>query len=314
MQDRKLKSIRDGFGESLLKHCQENSKIIVISPDVCATTRADLVKKSLPNQYVSAGIAEQNTIGVASGLADTGLIPVAALFAQFASTKASDQILGSVAYPNANVKIIGAHGGINVGLDGASHQAIIDIAVMRAMPNMVILTPGDATEADSLLQLALEHQGPVYLRLEREPVEIINLGDYPHEIGKGLIIKDGQDVTLMAIGTMVTKALDIATAIEKGSNVSVRVVDMYSLKPIDQELILRCMRETNGIVTMEDHNRIGGLYSAVSEVVAPYGETKVRFVAVNDTFAESGSAKDLWEKYGLSESNVKKQVSEILKG
>jgi transketolase len=235
------------------------------------------------------------------------------MFAQFASTKASDQVLGSVAYPNTNVKIVGAHGGINVGLDGASHQAIIDIAVMRAMPNMVVLAPGDATEADSLLELTLKHKGPVYLRLEREPVEIMNLGDYPHEIGKGLIIKDGKDVTIMAIGTMVSKALNAANEIEKESGLSVRVVNMYSLKPIDQELILRCMRETRGIVTVEDHNRIGGLYSAVSEVVAPYGKTKVRFVAVNDTFAESGNAKDLWEKYGLTVSNIKKQVAELLK-
>lgn len=294
---------RDAFGEALVNLATEYPNMLVLSPDVSLSTRSIVFKEAYPKRFFCTGIAEQNTLGVAAGLTDWGYIPVVALYAIFAASKAVDQVINSIAYPNLNVKIVGTHGGINVGPDGPTHQAIADLGVMRSIPNVVVLTAADASEVEPALRAALAHQGPVYLRLERAPMPTLNLADHPYRIGCGNIVRDGTDVSIMAIGSMVWEGLQAAEQLAP-HGVSARVINMRSLKPIDENLILQAASETAGVVTAEDHNCHGGLRSAVAEVLAARGGVPMRHVALEDCFSQSGTCDALRSKYRLSAADI----------
>lgn len=298
-----VRAQRDAFGEALVNLATEFHNMLVLSPDVSLSTRSVAFKSSYPQRFLCTGIAEQNTLGLAAGLTDWGYIPVVAMYAIFAASKAVDQVINSIAYPNLNVKIVGTHGGINVGPDGPTHQAIADLAVMRSIPNVVVLTAADASEVESALRAALTHQGPVYLRLERAPTPILNLTDQPYRIGRGIVLRGGTDVSIIAIGSMVWAGLRAAEQLATHS-VSARVINVRSLKPIDEDLIHQAAAETCGIVTAEDHNRHGGLRSAVAEVIATGGGTPMRYVALEDCFAQSGTCDALRSKYRLTTAHI----------
>ncbi len=294
---------RDAFGEALVHLATEYPNMLVLSPDVSLSTRSIVFKEAYPKRFFCTGIAEQNTLGVAAGLTDWGYIPVVAMYAIFAASKAVDQVINSIAYPNLNVKIVGTHGGINVGPDGPTHQAIADLGVMRSIPNVVVLTAADASEVEPALRAALEHQGPVYLRLERAPTPVLNLTNHPYQIGRGIVVHGGTDVSIVAIGSMVWEGLQAAEQLAR-HNISARVINVRSLKPIDEDLILQAASETSGIVTAEDHNRHGGLRSAVAEVLAGGGGAPMRYVALEDCFAQSGTCDALRSKYGLTAAHI----------
>lgn len=281
----------------------EYEEMVVLSPDVSLSTRSILFKEAYPDRFICTGIAEQNTLGVAAGLASYGYTPVVVMYAAFAAGKAVDQIINGVAYPNINVKIVGTHGGINVGPDGPTHQSIVDLGVMRCIPNMAVLTVADASEVELALREALVWQGPVYLRLERAPTPVLHLAKRPYCIGQGIVVRRGTDICIVATGSMVWEGLQAASSLE-AQGVSARVVNMRSLKPIDRQLILEAASETVGIVTAEDHNCYGGLHSAVAEIVAAVGGVSLRYVAVEDCFAESGAADALRRKYRLNAAHI----------
>lgn len=300
---------RKALGRALVKFGSLFPELIVISPDVGISTHAIDFKEKFPERYISCGIAEQNAFGVAAGLTSFHYIPVVALYAAFAFGKASDPIINGIAYPNLNVKIIGTHGGINVGPDGPTHQSIVDLAFFRAVPNMLVLTPSDSSEVESAVELALKHKGPVYIRLERAPSSDLDHPLKAFEYGKSEVIVPGSQVTIMAIGSMVEQAI-IAAEQLKERGISVRVINMRSLKPIDVDLIKSAALETELMVTVEDHNSIGGLFSAVSEVVAGIkSNALVKSIAIKDQFAESGSSVDLRKKYGLTAEAIIEEIT-----
>lgn len=304
---------RDSYGKALVELGKQNENIVVLDADLAKATKTIEFKKAFPERFIDCGIAESNLMGVAAGFATTGKIPFASTFAMFAAGRAYEQVRNSIGYPHLNVKIGASHAGISVGEDGASHQMLEDFALMRAIPGMVVINPADDIEARAATFAAAAYNGPVYLRFGRLAVPVINNEeDYHFEIGKGITLKDGEDVTLITTGLMVSRALDAAQALaEKG--VSARVINIHTLKPIDQELILKAAQETKGIVTCEEHNVIGGLFSAVSEVLIQKGiGKKVLPVAVMDTFGQSGPALELLDLYGLSAENITKKALEIL--
>jgi transketolase len=305
-----LKAHREAFGEALVDLGVEFPNMVVLSPDVSLSTQSIAFKRAYPDRFVSTGIAEQNTLGVAAGLVDWGYIPVVALYAVFAAGKALDQIVNSIAYPRLNVKVVGTHGGINVGPDGPTHQAIADLSVMRAVPNMVVLTVADASEVELALRAALRHQGPVYLRLERAPTPMLDLAQYPYRIGRATVVREGSDVAILAIGSMLWEGLHAAEELAQ-QGISTRVINMRSLKPLDEDVILRAATETCGIVTAEDHNRHGGLRSAVAEVLGAVGGVPLRYVAVEDSFAESGACNALRNKYGINAGHIANAAREL---
>ena len=308
-----LKAQREALGEALVRLGAEHKNMIVLSPDVSLSTRSIVFKEAYPDRFVCTGIAEQNTLGLAAGLASWGYVPVVALYAVFAAGKAVDQVINSIAYPNLNVKIVGTHGGINVGPDGPSHQAISDLGVMRSIPNMAVLTAGDASEVEPALRAALQHPGPVYLRLERAPVPMLHVANQPYRLGKGIVLREGMDITIIGIGSMVSQGLQAADQLA-AQGISARVINMRSLKPIDSGLILRSAAETAGIVTAEDHNCYGGLRSAVAEVLAAGGEAPLRYVALEDCFAESGACESLRCAYGLDAQHIVQACLELWQG
>jgi len=295
---------RKALGKALVKYGSLYSELVVLSPDVALSTQTIDFKEKFPERFISCGIAEQNTFGIASGLASFGYIPVVALYAAFAFGKASDQILNGIAYPNLNVKIIGTHGGINVGSDGPTHQSIVDLAFFRAVPNMMVLVPSDSTEVEAALDLALTYNGPVYIRLERAPSYDLCHESPNMEFGKGETLILGNDATIIAIGSMVEASIVASEQLRK-MGINTRVINLYSLKPIDKELIEKAILETKLIVTVEDHNCIGGLYSAVAEVIAGMkNNTMTKCIAIKDRFAESGDSCSLRKKYGLTSSEI----------
>ena len=246
-------------------------------------------------------------MGVAAGLASWGYVPVVPLYAVFAAGKAADQVLNSIAYAGVNVKIVGTHGGINVGPDGPSHQAIVDLSVMRGIPGMVVLTVADASEVEPALRASLGHVGPVYLRLERAATPVLGWGDVPYEIGQALVVRDGSDLAVIAIGSMVFESLRAADELaERG--ISTQVINMRSLKPVDGELIQDVAEKTAGIITVEDHNEYGGLRSAVAEALAAVGAGPMRWVAVGDRFAESGTCAELRDLCGLTAAHIVREA------
>ncbi|MBU5438497.1 transketolase family protein [Tissierella sp. MSJ-40] len=302
---------RDAYGEALKELGNINKDVVVLDADLSGSTKTSVFKKSFPERFFNVGIAEQNLIGTAAGLATTGKIPFASTFAMFATGRAFEIIRNSVCYPKLNVKIAATHAGLTVGEDGATHQALEDLSIMRTLPNMIVLNPADAVEAKQCIFKAAEHNGPVYIRLGRSKVPVIFDENYKFEIGKGVELKEGNDVTIIATGVMVEKALLAHEELLK-EGIKARVINMASIKPIDEEIIIKAAKETKGIVTVEEHSIIGGLGSAVSEVVVENYPTHVVRIGTEDTFGQSGDGDELLEKYGLNIKNIVAKAKEIL--
>jgi len=302
---------RDAYGEALKELGSINEDIVVLDADLSSSTKTSVFKKAFPDRFFNVGIAEQNLIGTAAGLATCGKIPFASTFAVFATGRAYEIIRNSVAYPKLNVKIAATHAGLTVGEDGATHQALEDISLMRSLPNMVVLCPADAVETKKCIFKAVEYKGPVYIRLGRSKVPVIFDEGYEFEIGKGVQLKEGKDVTIIATGVMVSKALEASDELAK-ENISARVINMSTIKPIDKDIIIKAAKETKGIITVEEHNIIGGLGSAVAEVLAENYPAPMIRIGTMDTFGESGDANQLLDKYGLNVANIVSKVKEIL--
>ncbi|SFJ55114.1 transketolase [Terrisporobacter glycolicus] len=302
---------REAYGKALVKLGKINDDVVVLDADLSKSTKTNDFLKAYPNRFFNMGIAEQNLVGAACGFAAAGKIPFASTFAMFATGRAFEVIRNSVCYPKLNVKICATHAGITVGEDGGSHQSVEDISLMRSIPNMTVVVPADGVEAEKMIFAAAEFNGPMYVRLGRSAVPTIFEEDYNFEIGKGVVLRDGNDATIIACGIMVNEAI-IAADMLKEENIDVRVINMSTIKPIDTELIIKAAKETKAIITAEEHSIIGGLGSAVSEVVSENHPAIVRKVGVNDSFGESGTPNELLEKYGLTAKNIVEKVKEAL--
>jgi len=305
---------RNAYGETLVELGKKYPDIVVLDADLSKSTKTIMFAKEYPERFFEMGIAEANMISAAAGLASCGKIPFVSTFAVFATGRVYDQIRMDIAYSNANVKIFATHGGISVGKDGASHQMIEDIALMRVMPNMAVLAPSDATQTRKIVELMATNYGPMYARVGRASAPLIYKKDDLKDlkIGKGIIVKDGDDVSIIACGTMVDPAIDAGKALSK-KGIKARIVDMHTIKPIDQKLILRCAKHTNAIITIEEHSIIGGLGSAVAEMLTENGYSgNFKRMGIQDMFCESGDPKDLMEKYGLSSNHIVKTAQELI--
>ncbi len=299
----KLISPRDAFGRTLAEIGERNEKIFVINADLSAATKTDIFGEKFKDRFIDVGISEQNMVGVAAGLARTGFIPVMSTFACFAPGRCYDQIRQSIAYSNLNVKVISTHPGLSVGPDGAIHQSLDDIALMRELPNFVVLTPSDEIETKKAIEKAIEYEGPVYVRVGRLECAVYFKEEWNYEIGKWVTLKDGKDITFMAHGCMVEVAYAAALELQK-KGIEARVINASSMKPVDKQIIVKAAKETKKIITIEDHFINGGLYSAVCEVTASTFPCKVKGLGVMDHFGESGSPKELYEKYGLTVNDL----------
>ncbi len=306
------KATRVSFGEALSEMAETRSDIIVLDADLAAATNTAIFKKAHPDRFFDCGIAEANMVGVAAGLAACGKTPVAASFAMFATGRAFEQIRNSVAYPNLNAKIAGSHAGISTGEDGATHQCLEDIGIMRTIPGMVVLNPADHWEMKAATKAAIEYQGPVYIRLGRLAVDSFNDPEtYEFELGKGITLRDGADITVIATGLCVLESLKAVDELRKEGK-SVRLINIHTIKPIDRELVIKAAKETGRIITVEEHNVIGGLGDAVCEVTSAECPVPVRRIGVYDQFGYSGPAKELLDIFGLTAPNIKKVILEEL--
>lgn len=295
---------REAYGQALANLVQENPNVVVLDADLSKSTKTGDAQKVRPNQHFNMGIAEGNMISTAAGLAAAGNTVFASTFAMFAAGRAFEQIRNSICYPKLNVKVCATHAGITVGEDGASHQAIEDLALMRSIPNMTVISPCDAVETEAVIQAVAAYDGPCYVRLGRLAVEPVYEKDtYNFQIGKGNVFEKGKDITIIATGFMVQQALK-ASKMLKEEGISVTVVNMPTIKPIDKDLIIELAKESTCIVTCEEHNIFGGLGSAVSEITSQYHPTKIAMVGINDTFGESGKPLELVEKYGLTPEHI----------
>ena len=302
---------REAYGKALVKLGKMNDDVVVLDADLSKSTKTNDFLKAYPNRFFNMGIAEQNLVGAACGFAAAGKVPFASTFAMFATGRAFEVIRNSVCYPKLNVKIAATHAGITVGEDGGSHQSVEDISLMRSIPNMTVVVPADGIEAEKMIFAAAEFDGPMYIRLGRSAVPTIFEEDYNFEIGKGVVLRDGNDATIIACGIMVNEAV-IAADMLKEENINDRVINMSTIKPIDTDLIIKAAKETKAIVTAEEHSVIGGLGSAVSEVVSESNPIIVKKVGMNDCFGESGTPSELLEKYGLTAKNIVEKVKEAL--
>lgn len=313
MADVIKKATRDSYGESLKELAEEYKDLVVLDADLAAATKTGIFKKAYPERFFDCGIAEANMMGVAAGLATCGKIPFASTFAMFAAGRAYEIVRNSIGYPHLNVKIGATHAGISVGEDGATHQCNEDIALMRTIPGMTIINPCDDIEARAAVRAAVEFEGPVYMRFGRLAVPVINDSEnYKFEIGKGVVMKDGTDVTIVATGLMVNEAIGASKMLES-EGISARVVNIHTIKPLDKELICKCAKETGVIVTAEEHSVIGGLGSAVAETVTECCPVPVIKVGVNDEYGYSGPAVELLKKFGLSAENIAEKTKEAVK-
>lgn len=306
------KATREAYGEALKKLAAENPNVVVLDADLSGSTKTSEFKKVAPERFFNVGIAEQDLIGTAAGMAIAGKIPFASSFAMFAAGRAYEIIRNTVAYPKLNVKIAATHAGLTVGEDGASHQAIEDISLMRGIPNMTVINPADSIEAEQAVLKAAEMQGPVYIRLGRMNVEDVYDENYKFEIGKGVELKKGNDVTIIATGLMVQEALKAAKILSE-EGIQARVINIHTIKPIDKDIIIKAAKETNTIVTAEEHSIIGGLGSAVLEALSDVYPVPVKRVGVLDTFGESGKPTDLLEKYHLTAKDIVEACKEAIK-
>ena len=302
---------REAYGKALVKLGKINDDVVVLDADLSKSTKTNDFCKAYPNRFFNMGIAEQNLVGAACGFAAAGKIPFASTFAMFATGRAFEVIRNSACYPKLNVKICATHAGITVGEDGGSHQSVEDISLMRSIPNMTVLVPADGVEAEKMIFAAAEFNGPMYVRLGRSAVPTLFNEDYNFEIGKGVVLKAGNDATIIACGMMVNEAI-LAADMLKEENINVRVINMSTIKPIDTELIIKAAKETKAIVTAEEHSIIGGLGSAVSEVVSENCPIIVKKVGINDCFGESGTPAELLEKYGLTAKHIVEKVKEAM--
>ena len=312
MSDVKMKPTRDGSGEALLELGKKNKNVLVLSADLTDSTRAGWFKKEFPERFISFGVAEQDMIGAAAGLALSGKIPFACTFGVFASGRAWDQVRVSVAYMNLNVKIIGTHGGITVGEDGATHQALDEIALMRILPNMTVIVPCDAIEAYKATMIAAEHQGPVYIRLGRNAAPIITKKEDPFEIGKAVTLREGNDVTIIGCGHSLYEALKAADALKK-KGISARVINLHTPKPLDKKTLLKAAKDTGAFVTIEEHSVAGGMGSAVAEFIVENCPVPIKMLGIRDSFGESGEPLELLKHFELTTEDVIKATEEVLK-
>lgn len=298
-----MKKTREGFGRALVALGEQDPRIVVLVGDLTESTMVQFFAERFPERFIEVGIAEQNMCGVAAGLAAMGKIPFFATYGAFASCRAADQIRVTVAYTNLNVKIAGAHGGISVGPDGATHQAMEEISIIRSIPNMSIIVPCDYWETYKATIAAAKHTGPVYLRFGREDVPVVTDEKTPFTFGKGEVFAEGRDLTIIACGVMVYEALRARETLG-ASGISARVVDLHTVKPLDRELIVRCARETGAIVTAEEHQVNGGLGGAVSEAVVQEHPVPMELVAVHDRFGQSGKPAELMDAFGLRARDI----------
>ena len=304
-------SMRIAFGNALVEIAKNNQDIVVVDADLSSSTKTDIFKSVFPENFIDVGIAEQNLIGVASGLASAGKNVFASSFAVFETGRAYEIIRNMVCIANLNVKLCATHAGLMTGPDGGTHQSIEDIAIMRVLPNMKVLVPADAVETREMVRKMSDIEGPVYMRMVRDDVENIYSDDYKFQLGKASILRDGNDITLMACGPMVKLALQAAEELEN-YDISVKVVNMSSIKPIDADTVLSCAKNTKGIVTIEDHSIIGGLGSAVSELVTEDYPAFVFKVGVDDSFGMSGRVDELYNEFGLNVENICSAAFKIL--
>ena len=305
------KATRDAYGEALVELGKINENVVVLDADLSGSTKTSMFKKAFPERHFNVGIAEADLVGTAAGLATSGKVAFASTFAMFAAGRAFEQIRNTVAYPKLNVKIAPTHAGISVGEDGASHQSVEDIALMRSIPGMVVLSPADATETKKMVFAAAEYEGPVYIRMGRLGVPVIFDDNYDFQIGIANILREGKDVTIAATGVMTSEALKAAEELEK-EGISVRVINVGTIKPLDGETILKAAQETKFIVTAEEHSVIGGLGSAVSEFLSEVHPTKVKKMGVYDKFGQSGTGEELLQKYELTAEKLISVIKENL--
>jgi transketolase len=304
---------RESYGNALAELGAEFENLVVLDADLAAATKTGVFKKAFPDRHIDCGIAECNMMGIAAGLAATGKIPFASSFAMFAAGRAFEQVRNSIAYPKLNVKIGATHAGISVGEDGATHQCNEDIALMRTIPGMVVINPSDDVEAKAAVRAAIEHEGPVYLRFGRLAVPVINeKPDYTFELGKGVVLREGGDVTIIATGLPVSECLAAADKLA-ADGIDAKVINIHTIKPLDEELVLAAAKETGKVVTVEEHSVIGGLGSAVCDVLSEKCPTKVMKIGINDTFGESGPAVELVKKYGLDADSIYAKVKDFTK-
>lgn len=304
---------RESYGSALVEIGKENPDLVVLDADLAAATKTSMFRKAFPDRHIDCGIAESNMAGIAAGLSLSGKIPFMSSFAMFAAGRAFEQVRNSIGYPHLNVKIGATHAGITVGEDGASHQCNEDIALMRTIPGMVVLNPSDDVEAKAAVRAAIEHEGPVYLRFGRLAVPVINdKPDYKFELGKGVVLREGKDVTIIATGLPVSECLAAADKLA-ADGIDAKVINIHTIKPLDEELVLAAAKETGKVVTVEEHSVIGGLGSAVCDVLSEKCPTKVMKIGINDTFGESGPAVELVKKYGLDADSIYAKVKDFAK-
>ena len=312
MADVKKIATRESYGNALKELGVEFPDLVVLDADLAEATKTGVFKKAFPERHIDCGIAECNMVGIAAGLSTVGKIPFVSSFSMFAAGRAFEQVRNSVGYPHLNVKIGATHAGITVGEDGASHQCNEDLALMRTIPGMVVMCPSDDIEAKAAVRAALEHEGPVYIRFGRAAVPVINdKPDYKFEIGKGTVVREGKDVTIVATGICVDSAIGAAEKLA-ADGIDAEVINICTIKPLDEELILKSAKKTGKVVTVEEHSVIGGLGSAVCDCLCANLPTPVKKIGMQDIFGESGSAGALIEKYGLDANGVYKSVKEFM--
>ena len=304
---------RDSYGNALAELGKENENLVVLDADLAAATKTGTFLKVFPERHVNCGIAENNMTGIAAGLATCGKIPFISSFSMFLSGRCYEQIRNSIAYPGLNVKMGATHVGLSVGEDGATHQCLEDISLMRELPGMVVINPADDIEAKAAVRAAVEHVGPVYLRFGRYPVPVFNLNeDYKFEIGKGIVLREGKDVTILATGLEVYEALEAAKLLE-ADGIDAEVINIHTIKPLDEELVLKTAEKTGKVVTVEEHFTIGGLGTAVCELLSEKLPTPVLRIGIEDEFCKSGPAQELLHKYGLDAEGIYRRVKNYMK-
>ena len=311
MADVKKIATREGYGTALVELGKEHADIVVLDADLAGATKTGTFKKAFPDRHLNFGIAEGNMMSAAAGLAATGMVPFASSFAMFATGRAFEQIRNSIAYPHLNVKVCASHGGISVGEDGASHQCCEDYALMRSLPGMVVMSPADNVEAIAMVKAAYEYVGPVYIRTGRSAVPVFHAEDFKFQIGKGEIVREGTDIAIIANGLMVYEAMKAGEALaEQGINAL--IINMATIKPLDEELVLEAARKCGKVITCEEHSVIGGLGEAVCALLSEKLPTPVKRIGMNDEFGRSGPAAELLQHYGLCAENIVKVTKEFL--
>ncbi|MBO4396296.1 MAG: transketolase family protein [Eubacterium sp.] len=311
MSDAVKIATRDSYGNALVELGKAHDDLVVLDADLAAATKTGTFKKEFPDRHIDCGIAECNMMGIAAGLAATGKVPFASTFAMFAAGRAFEQVRNSIGYPQLNVKIGATHAGISVGEDGATHQCNEDVALMRTIPGMTVIVPSDDIEAKAAVKAAYEHQGPCYLRFGRLAVPVINDNpSYKFELGKGVVLREGTDVTIIASGLPVSNCLEAAEKLA-ADGISAEVINIHTIKPLDEELVIASAKKTGKVVTVEEHSVIGGLGSAVCDCLSENRPTKVLRIGINDVFGESGPALELVAKYGLDAESIYSRIKEL---